>query len=177
MTEKFKIGQRVIAVEDANDLSIGDIGTIHSIDSIYVDVKLDKDTEEFPWLHHRFKALDEYPMDYTTAFKALIDGKVVEDKQGCVLRFSKVDMRFQCRTKNGKFYTMDTVPNNEKFKEYVVVPKFTIASIVEYDNEYARIIAVNDNGSYEITMQPSTYKGGRSGDNITVEESELTEVQ
>lgn len=162
MTEKFEVGQRVIAVEDANYLSIGDIGTIHSIDSIYVDVKLDNDTEEFPWLHRRFQALDEYPMDYTTAFKALIDGKMVEDEQGCILRFSKVDMRFQCRTETGNFINVDTVPSNVKFKEYVATPKFTKGQFVECNGSYLRISQVTHNSHgelvYGLTSNPTAYQ-------------------
>ena len=177
MIMKFEVGQRVIAVEEAPQLSIGDQGVVTSILGSHITVKLDNSIEELCWYPSRFQALDEYSMDYTTAFKVLIDGKMVEDEHGCILRFNKVDMRFQCRTETGNFINVDTVPSNVKFKEYVATPKFKRGDFVECQGSYYRVSNVIKEGNdyfYKITGRTMSHS---KSDGTKVGEEEFREVQ
>lgn len=192
MTEKFKVGQRVVAITNgihAKDkggrfvYEAGWTGTVKSMSFVigFVDeltISFDNGVTIDGCNSRSFQALDEYPMDYTTAFKALIDGKMVEDSQGYVLRFDKDTVRFQCRTATGKFGNVTNVPTNEKFREYIAKPKFKHGQFVEYANDtngWYRIAKVNNDLTYVVTSMPSTFKDGIAY--IAAKESELSEVQ
>lgn len=157
MTEKFKVGQRVIAVEETKNLRIGDKGImLGTYDDNMVNIKLDNDSVQRPWYPFRFQTIDEYPMNYTVALHAMIDGKTVEDEDGVLVKF--IAPHFYCKhSSDTEFVYSHYVFTHSKFKEYVATPKFKRGDFVEYDDEYARIFKVNDDGTYDITMQPSRY--------------------
>lgn len=126
--------------------------------------------------------VDEYPMDYTAAFKALIDGKMVIDSEGSILSFNKDIMRFQCKTENGYVLNVDTVLNDVKFKEYVAAPKFKrgdfVTTVHLKCSVYYRVFKVypmtNGEYCYGITEFSDTYE--HSDGNMIAKESELLEV-
>lgn len=180
MTEKFKVGDNVRIVKNtgSSDFSvfIGHVGKVLKVGNddrcVIEGVQW---TYDVAWYPSELQLIDEYPMDYTTAFKALIDGKMVEDSKGVILRFNKDAMRFQCQTMTGKFLNVDTVPTNEKFREYIAKPKFKQGQFVEHGDEYVRIAKILDNGNYVVAWHPSRYNEGTAF--IEYKESELSEVQ
>lgn len=182
MTEKFKVGDNVRIVKNKGGIElnvfIGFEGRVTEIDDnercVVAGIHWDYDVYWFP---DELELIDEHSMNYTTAFKALIDGKMVEDEYGYVIRFNKDTMRFQYRTEAfAEFTDISAMTNDGKYKEYVATPKFKRGDIVEYDDEYARVFKINDDKTYDITMQPSRYANG----NIVIQgksEEELKEVQ
>jgi hypothetical protein len=122
---------------------------------------------------------EDKTMDYKEAFKAMIDGKMVVDELGIILKFNQDTAKFYFKNKGrNDFREVSSMPKNSaKYTLYIPEPKFKRGDYVESSRAFHRISTVTyKNGGYVygITASAKTYEDKQAYE--TVSEDKLKEA-
>ena len=129
------------------------------------------------------KAIEpEYPLSFQEALKSAIDGKVVEDEYGILVRFDIDKCRFIVDSGSEKTEMkgegLFKGKSEYKYRIYEAKPKFKRGDFVVWDDMYYRILNVHQSisrFSYDLVYNQDNFNISKS-QHEDIDESDLTLV-
>ena len=182
----FKVGDKVIIKPDSEPAIIREIIPKINGEMIYRiwwDTEIGKEPSILLFSESDLETIEpEYPLSFQEALKAAIDGKVVEDEYGILVRFDIDKCRFivdsgsEKTEMKGEGLFKDKSEYKYRIYKPSAQPKFKRGDFVQYEDQYYRVSTLFDNGfpTYGITKCPDRYE--RNETILKAKESELTLV-
>ena len=182
----FKVGDKVLIKPDSEPAIIREIIPKINGEMIYKiwwDTEIGKEPSILLFSESDLETIEpEYPLSFQEALKAAIDGKVVEDEYGILVRFDIDKCRFIVDSGSEKTEMkgegLFKGKSEYKYRIYEAKPKFKRGDFVVWDDMYYRILNVHQSisrFSYDLVYNQDNFNISKS-QHEDIDESDLTLV-